>query len=172
MILLFFISISIIVLILYHRTKYARRIPDYWKGGSTLRLTLFYALRSILFLVIWPALLVHYLNEKFGPIHFNHRERKHSKHLYFSRCSGAGLFECKDCGYQEKIISGIHHLRGGKYKIGYQCQKCGKFYSILGPSDHDKLTRCYCGGKLSKDKPLFCSKCGIRNGAYHLEYLT
>ena len=131
--------------------------------------TFFYISRSMLFLIVWPVLLIHYINEKIGG---KYRTWKYSRRLYSSRCNGASIVKCKVCGHQEKVICGIHHLGGDSYKLGYQCQKCGKHYGLLDPYKLKKLTRCYCGGKLSRNKPLFCPECGSRIVTYQLKYLT
>ena len=100
MILNIYAILSVIMLILYHRTKYAKRIPDKWKGKSTIRLTLFHVLRSILFMVLWPGLVAHYLNER--RIRAKYRSWKKPKHMTLSLCNGSGILECMHVDIKRK----------------------------------------------------------------------
>ena len=168
-ILIIYILLSVVMLVLYLYTLHEKQILKQWNGKSTFWFAFFYVSRSMVFLIIWPVLFAVYLNDKIGP---KYRTWKYSRRLYLSRCNGVGIIECKACGYQERIICSIHHLRGDFYKLGYQCQKCGKHYAILNPYKHKKLIRCYCGGKLSRYNPVFCGECCSKIVTYHLKYLT
>lgn len=164
-----YILLSVIMLVLYHFTKYAKQSAEQWKGKSPLRLALFYVLRSLLFHMVWPGLVAQYLYDEIG---YKYRTWKYSRRLYLSRCNGVGITECNACKHQEKIISGIHHLRGNSYKLGYQCQKCGMYFQIQDPYEYKELPNCDCGGKLSRDKPVFCAECLSSNVSYQMTYIT
>ena len=123
----------------------------------------------MLFLIVWPGLEAQYFNDEIG---YGYRTWKYSRRSYLSRCNGVGIIECNACKHQEKIISCIHHLRGESYKLGYQCQKCGKYFAIIDPYNHKELHKCGCEGKLSRDKPVFICECGSKNVVYHLTFLT
>lgn len=175
MILITYLTISIIALILYHFTKYGKQVPEYWKGGSSTRLAFYYLLRSVVFLIVWPGVVAHLVFPPFRPIfeiQYKYKRWKQSRHLYFEMCSGGGIMECKECGYEEKIIASVHHQADCDYRLGYQCQKCGKHIAIADPFKYKKLPNCECGGKLSKEKPLFCGQCGSKDVEYYRTYLT
>jgi hypothetical protein len=97
--------------------------------------------------------------------------------LYFHRTAGIGKITCKDCNNDEKITSFTHGYdsKTGKRcdNTGYQCKDCGKFQTLFG-FEHEKtvVKNCECGGKLEREKPLFCSKCKSYKVLYHLEYMT
>ena len=175
MILTIYAILSVIMLILYHRTKYAKRIPDKWKGKSTIRLALYYVLRSVLFLIVWPGLVAHLYIPKFQPIleiKIKYEKWKYSRHTYLCNNIGVGAIECKECGHKERVILAVHHQVDCDYRLGYQCQKCGKHIAIADPFKYKKLPECECGGKLSRKKPVFCSECGSKNEVYHRIYIT
>ena len=80
--------------------------------------------------------------------------------------------ECQDCGHEIKIIAGVHHQADCEYRLGYQCQKCGKHIAIADPFKYKKLPKCECGGKLSREKPVCCSQCGSKVVIFHRTYIT
>ena len=102
-------------------------------------------------------------------------------------CGGAGTIHCKDCDYQEDVISFIHGIEKveeghpmawvGSVEMGwtgYQCQSCGQFCTL---SDTDKAKKenpftCSCGGELSRDKAMFCPQCKSRSMDYKMNYIT
>jgi len=98
--------------------------------------------------------------------------------------------------FTEEIISFIHgriKLTGQSWgESGAQCQSCGKFTSIehIGGErsysrrkgwgkiikkekrTYRQLIYCTCGGKLEREKPLFCPKCKSTNVEYSMRYCT
>jgi primosomal protein N' len=54
---------------------------------------------------------------------------------------------------------------------GAQCQNCGKFYEIASRSKQE-VTECEYGGKLSREKPIFCPECKSKNMHYDMKYIT
>ncbi len=136
----------------------------------------------MLFLIVWPGLAIHYLYDKIRrkyPAKNSHPTVEHIDQPYvlkdelsLSKCCGGGIILCKECGFEEKIIAGVHHQTDGDYRLGYQCQKCGKFIAILDPFKYEKLPKCDCGGELSQENLVFCSKCGSKNVYYKMTYIT
>ena len=98
--------------------------------------------------------------------------------LYFHKMGGSGELQCKLCNYSEDIISFTHGYRPlpsrGRFgTTGYQCKNCGKFHTIdSNEGESDIINNCECGGRLQRDKPLFCPKCKSQNVGYRLRYLT
>lgn len=102
--------------------------------------------------------------------------------LYFRYMGGAGTVYCCDCRFSEDIISHLHGVEVDDsgfeietFSSGYQCQSCGKFHT-LDSSEIKKVEesskQCDCGGKLEREKPVFCPKCKSRNMKYDMEYIT
>ena len=87
--------------------------------------------------------------------------------LYFQNITGVGDIQCFECKNKEQITSFIHGIHSAT--TGYQCQSCGKFHSI---GNWDKIDYCDCGGKLERDKPLFCPKCKSNRLNYEVIYMT
>lgn len=96
--------------------------------------------------------------------------KDYDKHLYYWKMGGAGTIRCLECNFQQKIISFLHGANWNN--SGYQCQKCGKFHEIECDLDNSKRKRCECGGKLDRDKPIFCPKCKTTNLSYYLRIIT
>lgn len=98
--------------------------------------------------------------------------------LYFHKMGGGGEIHCKLCNYSEPIISFTHGYEPiprsrRTHTSGCQCEDCGKFNTIDGyEGERDIVKNCECGGKLNKDKPLFCPNCKSQNIGYQLTYLT
>lgn len=95
--------------------------------------------------------------------------------LYFSQMSGSGNLECKDCGYQERVL-GLWHGHGDeRWSVSsYQCQTCGKFHQIKNNGDGTitKIDACDCGGSIQNKLPVFCRVCKEKNVIYHLRFMT
>lgn len=81
---------------------------------------------------------------------------------------GVGKIQCRDCIYQENIVSFTHGLNTSA--SGLQCQLCGKFHSIKNLCDNKPL--CECGGVLERDNLIFCPKCKSENMKYDMCYIT
>jgi hypothetical protein len=90
--------------------------------------------------------------------------------LYFTRMGGAGTILCLECNYEQEIVSFLHGVDWDS--TGYQCQKCGKFHEIECEKSSFWRRRCDCGGKLDRDKPIFCPECKKSNLAYHMRIIT
>lgn len=87
--------------------------------------------------------------------------------------SGTGDFSCNSCNYREKIIFYIHGIGTHEsHRMGYQCQKCGKFTSILNARNMKRIRACECGGRLRSNKPLFCPECRDKDVRVSLGLLT
>lgn len=98
--------------------------------------------------------------------------------LYFHKIAGEGEIRCMLCNYSEDIISFTHGYeklpsRKRTGTKGYQCEDCGKFHCINGfEGESDIVKNCDCGGKLQRDKILFCPRCKSHSVGYLLKYLT
>lgn len=94
--------------------------------------------------------------------------------LYFKNTHGGGVIRCHGCGFTQKITCFTHGFDDPcPFSEGNQCQSCGKFQTIefLG----DKIVspeKCSCGGKLSREEPIFCPRCKARDVSYHWTYMT
>lgn len=80
-------------------------------------------------------------------------------YLRFSEMNGAGVIKCRDCGYEEEIIS---NKRGDmSFERGWQCPKCLSFVV-----EHNVSQEKYALGKSEDD--FICPKCGtvIRKKSY------
>jgi hypothetical protein len=97
--------------------------------------------------------------------------------LYFHKIAGEGEIRCMLCNYSEDIISFTHGYeklpsRKRTGTKGYQCEDCGKFHAINGfEGESDIVKNCDCGGKLQRDKTLFCPRCKSQSVGYLLKYL-
>ena len=94
--------------------------------------------------------------------------------LYFKDMHGGGVIRCHGCGYKGEIIGFTHGFdEPCPYSEGNQCQTCGEFMEIdfLGDT-RVSPNRCSCGGKLSREEPVFCPKCKARDVSYMLKYMT
>lgn len=130
---------------------------------------------TLLFFIFTPILLpfmVIYDKKK------AQRENEYSKdidtNLYFSWMGGAGTIICCDCSYKEDIVSFVHGFDDGGIAngvTGYQCQSCGKFHSLEDGEDGNNK-QCDCGGKLERDKPIFCPECKSKKVQYSMRYIT
>ncbi len=109
------------------------------------------------------------------------------EYLCFSHMGGAGTIHCKDCGYEQDIISFIHGMTS--CDIGRQCPHCHAFvvehnesneYHKFGEATEDFVCP-ECGEVIRKkeedflkgnDNPLFCPKCHSPRLIYLLSILT
>ena len=96
--------------------------------------------------------------------------------LTYSYMGGAGTIICNNCGYEKDIVSFLHDFdddgNPSNGSWGYQCQSCGKFYSLNDSQRAAKPLICSCGGELSRDKALFCPKCKSKSMGYKMSYIT
>ena len=93
--------------------------------------------------------------------------------LYFWEMGGAGNIRCCNCGYSEEITSFVHGFESGRPAgvEGLQCQSCGKFHS-LNFEEKRSNRKCNCGGKLERDKSIFCPQCKSKNVKYNMSIIT
>ena len=95
---------------------------------------------------------------------------KDDNRLYYWKMGGKVIISCVECDFDETIVSFLHGLSWTS--SGYQCQKCGKFHAIEHDMSNSKGKSCDCGGKLDRDKPIFCPNCISFNVTYHILYIT
>jgi len=100
------------------------------------------------------------------------------KELFFVRMGGMGTISCENCAFEEEIISFWHShetdIKKAWYKSGYQCQSCGSFKTLMNDDLGSEFVPdlCSCGGKLSREFPLFCPKCKGKNLKYRMSRIT
>jgi hypothetical protein len=94
--------------------------------------------------------------------------------LFFKDTHGGGLIICHGCGFTQEIIGFTHGFDDPcPFSEGNQCQSCGKFLEIDFLGDKRVSSeKCSCGGKLSREEPIFCPKCKARDVSYQLKYVT
>ena len=113
--------------------------------------------------------------------------RPDEDYLCFSRMGGAGVIMCKDCGYEEEIISFTHGMMS--CDIGRQCPHChafvvehneGQSFHQFGETASDFICP-ECGAVIRKkeedflkgnDDPLFCPKCHSPRLQYLMSFIT
>ena len=95
---------------------------------------------------------------------------KDDNRLYFWKMGGKVIIRCAECDFEETTVSFLHGVNWDS--TGYQCQKCGKLHAIERDMANSKGKLCDCGGKLDRDKPIFCPNCISFNVAYHILYIT
>lgn len=97
--------------------------------------------------------------------------------------SGIGRLSCNDCSHAEQVHLFTHGFGPtSQCTMGYQCQSCAKFVRFdsepVGEqgmavlTEHVKQSRCECGGKYARDKPIMCPQCQSVNVEYDLEMIT
>lgn len=98
--------------------------------------------------------------------------------LTFSKMGGNGNLICLACHYTESILTFIHGIdaksgiRCATY--GFQCQSCGKFHKVRHNQrdGFETIHDCECGGKIEKEKAVFCPKCKSENVEFKMKYLS
>jgi hypothetical protein len=100
-----------------------------------------------------------------------------------SHIGGGGTLLCNDCGHSEEVHLFSHGFGPtSQCIIGYQCQECAKFVTfesepvgaqgIAALKAQVEQSRCECGGKYAKDKPIMCSRCKSVGVEYKWEWIT
>lgn len=125
--------------------------------------------------------------EKKNGLNSTFDQESNEQYLCFSRMGGAGIVKCRDCGYEEKIVSFTHGMMS--CCIGRQCPKCHSFvaehneskkYHEFGEATEDFACP-KCGTIVRKkeesifkgnDDPLVCPKCQSTRLEYQISYLT
>ena len=94
--------------------------------------------------------------------------------LYFFKMGGVGVLKCQSCGLMQEVISHVHNhaieLENSWSCKGCQCMDCGKYTTLSSDESRDKV--CECGGELSREKPVFCSRCKSYELKYRRDYIT
>jgi len=137
---------------------------------------------AVVLVLLWPVFLASWFKEGRSGRHGRewweeHANERMPKGLTFGLMGGAGTIFCRDCGYEEAIISFTHgYTAEGRPRgtIGHQCQSCGKFSHVDdhgGPLSAAAL-RCECGGGLEREAVLFCPRCRSTNLGYERRYIT
>ena len=97
--------------------------------------------------------------------------------------SGIGTLSCNDCGHAEEAHLFTHGFGPTSHcTMGCQCQSCAKFVTFdsepVGEQGLPALkalieaSRCECGGRYAKDKPIMCARCKSRDVGYELREIT
>ena len=142
---------------------------------SKKKILLLRVLLTIGMILLWSILIWGVIKElKFqSQIEKDHIEK--SVGLWFQRMGGCGSIHCQDCQHSEKITSFIHGI-DSSYS-GFQCQSCGKIATLTGggrgkANQYKESLICNCGGKLDRDKVIFCPQCRSKNLSYFMEFIT
>lgn len=127
--------------------------------------------------LLWPALAIMLLQQRATELSKQRQwEERVRSGIEFSMMGGAGSVRCRDCSYEQEIVSFTHGYSdtGPTSQTGVQCLQCGKLTTIAegGDNDTDVGTPCECGGTLSRDHVLFCPKCRSKNLLYEMSYIT
>ena len=144
--------------------------PPEWK------LFIFRAMITTGFILLWPIFIVGIVKaQREGREEAQSFEDERSQGLWFHYLGGCGTLTCQDCSHRASVTSFTHGRDSST--SGYQCQACGKFHAIsTGGPGRASQTReslvCDCGGKLRRDKVLFCPHCQSRKLSYFLEFIT
>jgi hypothetical protein len=147
----------------------------YKKPPSELKLFLFRFIATAAFILAWPIFTYSIMKEQGRQFDLEKTLEEKSKGLWFSYIGGCGKIRCIDCDYSESITSFIHGINSSS--TGFQCQSCGKLSSIRsgGPgraNQYEEGLDCECGGKLDRDKVIFCPSCKSENLIYQMEFIT
>jgi hypothetical protein len=97
--------------------------------------------------------------------------------------SGIGTLSCSDCGHTEQVHLFTHGFGPtSQCTEGVQCQQCAKFVTFdsepVGESGLPALkerveqSRCDCGGRYARDKPIMCPLCKSVCVEYHMGEIT
>jgi len=98
--------------------------------------------------------------------------------LTFSKMGGTGNLNCLDCHHTEYILTFMHGMepktgvRCATY--GFQCQSCGKFHQVKHNErdGFETIHDCECGGKLEKEKAVFCPNCKSENVEFKARFFS
>ena len=93
--------------------------------------------------------------------------------LYFFKMPGVGVLECNSCGLMQEVISSFHAVDEDGNSFGRsarQCMSCGKYTTLSSDEPRDKV--CECGGELSHEKPVFCTRCKSYELKYTMDYIN
>ncbi len=132
---------------------------------------------SLVCALLWPALAVIVLQERSRQLKDQRQwEERVRSGIEFTRMGGAGSIHCRDCSYEQEIVSFTHGYSdtGPTSETGVQCLKCGKLTTLSEGhgTDDDTEAPCDCGGALSRDHVLFCPRCRSKNLVYEMRYIT
>jgi hypothetical protein len=128
--------------------------------------------------VMWPVTLVSVLRTQSREADEQKNwERRVAGGLEFSRIGGAGEIDCHDCGFRQNFTSFLHGYSSDGERCcdaGWQCLSCGRLQTVHGEGDPAQysVTRCECGGQLSRDHILFCPQCKSKSLHYRMEMIT
>jgi hypothetical protein len=97
--------------------------------------------------------------------------------------SGLGTLSCNDCGYTEQLHLFTHGFGPtSQCTMGYQCQNCARFVTfdsepvggkgLPALKERVERSRCECGGKYARDKPVMCPRCKSVSVEYDLREMT
>ena len=156
-------------------------------SGEWFKDVLIYAGRALLFSLVWPLILLLIGIERVSrfiqkpsksKVAVNHMKAMiegKDKHLnegklLFSIMGGKGQFYCNECSYSQELVSFLHGISWSS--SGYQCQNCGKFHTIEKAPDTTAELVCDCGGRLSRNQPLFCPVCKSFKVWYDITLIT
>lgn len=145
------------------------------KPPSEFKFFLFRVIATMAFILVWPIFTYSIIKERSRQVDIEKIPEKKSKGLWFSYIGGCGKIRCKDCDHSESITSFIHAINSSS--TGFQCQSCGKLSSVRsgGPgraNEYERSLECECGGKLDRDKVIFCPSCQSQNLTYQMEFIT
>jgi hypothetical protein len=145
------------------------------KPPSEFKLLLFRVIATVAFILAWPIFSYSMMKERSREVDIDKILEEKSKGLWFSYIGGCGKIRCKDCDHSESITSFIHGINSSS--TGFQCQSCGKLSSVRsgGPeqaNEYERSLECECGGKLDRDKVIFCPSCRPQNLIYQMEFIT
>lgn len=145
------------------------------KPPSEFKLILFRVIATVAFILVWPIFSYSIMKERSRQVDIEKILEEKSKGLWFSYIGGCGKVRCKDCDHSESITSFIHGINSSS--TGFQCQRCGKFSPVRsgGPgqaNEYERSLECECGGKLDRDKVIFCPSCRSQNLIYQMEFIT
>ena len=146
------------------------------EAPSELKLFFFRALITAGFILMWPVFIGGIVKaQRQAREETQAFEDKLSQGLWFFYLGGYGAISCNDCNHSESITSFTHGRDSST--TGFQCQGCGKFASIRSggrgrASQYESSLICECGGKLEREKVLFCPTCKSKNLKYNMEFIT
>ena len=128
--------------------------------------------------ITYPAIYADRLNTFFKKRkQIKKANQPEQKGLRYADLHGAeGHIFCKSCGYLNYIHVCWYSIRfnngNGGIKTSYQCRDCGEFVNIEKYDKDMPLPACQCGGQLSQDHLLFCTKCRSNDLNYSVYFFT